>query len=157
MKSIRVFSGRSVWVAVLSVMAVEGCNAILGNELREYNAGSGGTAGTIEARAGGAGGAGAGEAGAGEAGAGRAGAPHRWPVYGVRHRGWASELLARRERGGRWGGGGAGLDDYRWARGLARREPCRQWGKLRHGWWTRYAPQAAGGANRSRTHVHERD
>lgn len=82
MKSIRVFSGRSVWVAVLSVMAVEGCNAILGNELREYNAGSGGTAGTIEARAGGAGGAGAGEAGAGEAGAGRAGAPTDGPSMG---------------------------------------------------------------------------
>lgn len=66
MKPIRVFSDRYALVAVVSVAAVGGCNAVLGNDAREYIAGSGGTAGAF--------GGGTGEAGAGGAGAGEAGA-----------------------------------------------------------------------------------
>ena len=75
MKPARVLAVKSTLVAVHALLAVEGCNVILGNESRELDLGSGGTAGTAK---GGTGRdstpAGAGEAGAGQAGAGEGGA-----------------------------------------------------------------------------------
>lgn len=75
MKPARVLTAKSTLVAVLALVAVEGCNLILGNESRELDVGSGGTAGTAM---GGVSGesttADAGQADAGQAGTGQAGA-----------------------------------------------------------------------------------
>ena len=45
MKPVRVLTVKSTLVAVLALVAVDGCNLILGNESRELDVGSGGTAG----------------------------------------------------------------------------------------------------------------
>ena len=74
MKPVRVLTVKSTLVAVLALVAVDGCNLILGNESRELDVGSGGTAGIAT---GGSSGesiaAGAGQAGAGQAGASNGG------------------------------------------------------------------------------------
>jgi len=74
MKPARVLTVKSTLVAVLALVAVDGCNLILGNESRELDIGSGGTAGTAT---GGTSGesttAGAGQADAGQAGASNGG------------------------------------------------------------------------------------
>jgi len=61
-------------LAVLALVAVDGCNLILGNELRELDVGSGGTGGSAIGGSFGATTAEAGQTGAGQAGAAHAGA-----------------------------------------------------------------------------------
>jgi len=79
MKPARVLTVKSTLVAVLALVAVDGCNLILGNESRELHAGSGGAVGTAmggtfgESTTAGAGQAGAEQAGAGQAGASNSG------------------------------------------------------------------------------------
>jgi hypothetical protein len=74
MKPARVLTVKSTLVAVLALVAVDGCNLILGNESRELDVGSGGTAGTaMGGTFGGFTTAGAGQADAGQAGASSSG------------------------------------------------------------------------------------
>jgi hypothetical protein len=77
MKPARVLTVKSTLVAVLTLVAVEGCNLILGNESRELDAGSGGTGmgGTFGESTADAGQAGAGQAGASNSGSDAGGAP----------------------------------------------------------------------------------
>src|SRR4051812_9977439 len=70
MKPARVLTVKSALVAVLALLAMDGCNLILGNESRELDLGLGGTGGTaIGGTFGGSTTAGAGQADAGQAGA----------------------------------------------------------------------------------------
>ncbi|HYQ02372.1 MAG TPA: fibronectin type III domain-containing protein [Polyangiaceae bacterium] len=75
MKPARVFTVKGTLVVVLALVAVDGCNVILGNESHELDLGSGGRAGTaMGGRSGESTTAEAGQAEAGQAGVGQAGA-----------------------------------------------------------------------------------